>query len=371
MISPEWAAHDAKVRPYIRAHRFISSLQTLLLISSLWWLLYHRQLAGFEAALTARGATGFSLFLWFFGTLAVVWEVITFPLAVASYSIDRVYGVSRQTFFAWYADHVKGLLVGAALGLIVLLFTWFAATHLGDYWWVALATFFVLFSVVLAQLAPVLLVPLFFKMKPLPEGELRQKLVEMSARFGVSVQEIYLLGLGAKTEKGNAAFMGLGRTKRIAIGDTIYEKYPAEQVLAVFAHELGHLVHRDIWKGLLFSSVSLFLTFGIANTVAQNTILPNWFTWIEAPFGLFLYFVVVAIVGLPLGLFERVYSRWREREADRFASEKLQMSKPLADALETLTFQNRSYFVPNILREFWLYSHPAPWRRITLLRQAT
>jgi STE24 endopeptidase len=363
-----WAAHDEAVRPYVRAHRLISSLRTLLTVTVLWWLLASRQLIGFEAALTMRGATGFTLFLWFFGTLVVLWELISFPLSLASYLVDRRFAVSRQTLAAWYADHVKGLAVGGALGLIVLLFTWYALTHFGPLWWLALAFFFVLFSVVLAQLAPVLLLPLFFKMNPLPAGELRDKLVDMSARYGVSVGEIYLLGLGDKTEKGNAAFMGLGKTKRIAIGDTIYSKYPQEQVLAVFAHELGHMIHWDIWKGLALSSASLFLTFGVADWICQGWLLPRWFTFLEAPFGLFLYLVTVSVVGIPLGFLERVYSRWRERLADRFAAEQLKMGRPLAAALEALTYQNRSYFVPNAVREFFLFSHPAPWRRITRLR---
>ncbi|MBY0370144.1 M48 family metalloprotease, partial [bacterium] len=235
-------------------------------------------------------------------------------------------------------------------------------------WWVALATFLFLFSVLLAQLAPVLLIPLFFKMNPLPAGELREKLIALSARYGVSVKEVFLLGLGDKTEKGNAAFMGIGRTKRIALGDTIYEKYPANQVLAVFGHELGHMVHGDIWRGLALSTASLFLTFGLAAWIGDHWLLPHWFTWVEAPFGLFLYFLIVAGVGLPFGLLERIHSRWRERLADEFAAKQVGMAPELAGALEALTLQNRSLFKPEGWREWLFYSHPAPWRRILRLR---
>lgn len=367
-IPAAWLEHDERVRPYIRWHRLLSSFRLLLLVMACWWLLETQQLSQLESALIGKGAAGFSLFLWFFGTLAVLWEVLTFPLSLSHYLVDRRFGVSRQNFASWFADHVKGLLLGAALGLIVLAVTWFCVTRLGGRWWIALAAFFIFFSVVLAQLAPVLLVPLFFKMNPLPQGPLRSQLLEMSARYRVTIKEIYLLGLGDKTEKGNAAFMGLGKTKRIAIGDTIYQKYPPEQVVAVFAHELGHQLHWDIWKGLIFSSLSLFLTFGAAHWIATDWVLPRWFTWIEAPFGLFLYFVVVSLLGIPIGVLERLFSRWREREADRFAAEKEKMARPLADALEALTYQNKSYFLPSAVREFFLYSHPAPWRRIVSLR---
>jgi STE24 endopeptidase len=368
-LPESWRAHDERVGSYVGWHRFFSSLRLLVGVLVLWRLIGSHQLVVFEASLNARGASGFSLFLWFFGTLAVLWELVTFPLSAAHYSVDRVFGVSRQSYWGWLSDYFKGLAVGASLGLIALLFVWYAVSHWGEWWWVALCAFFIFFSVVLAQLAPVLLVPLFFKMSPLPDGPLRLRLLEMSSRLGVTVREIFLLGLGDKTEKGNAAFMGLGKTKRIAIGDTIYQKYPEDQVLAVFAHELGHLVHKDIWKGLCLSSVFMFASFGSAHFLATYYFLPKWFTWIEAPFGMFLYFLLVALVSLPLGIVERIYSRWRENKADAFAAGTMKMAAPLADALEALTFQNRSLFKPHALREFLFYSHPAPWRRISGLRQ--
>lgn len=368
-LAASWKAHDESVGPYVRWHRFLSSAQLFLGVVLLWGMLRSHFLLELEQWLSGRGFQGFALFLVFFGLMGAGWTLTTLPLSFSHYWIDRQFGVAKQSGAGWAADYLKGLVVGASLGLIVLLFTWFAATQLGDFWWVALGAFFVLFSVVLAQLAPVLLLPLFFKLSPLPDGPLRSKLLEITASIGVAVREVYLLGLGAKTEKGNALFMGIGRTKRIAIGDTIYQKYPEDQVLAVFAHELGHLVHKDIWKGLALSSISLFATFGIANFLAAEYFLPRWFTFVGAPFGLFLYFVLVGLVGIPFGFLERLFSRWRENLADEFAAKEMKMAKPLADALEALTFQNRSFFAPSFAREFFTYSHPAPWRRIQKLRQ--
>ncbi len=367
-IAASWKAHDERVGPYVRWHRSLASVRLFLGVAVVWGLLRGHFLIEFEQSLAAKGFQGFSLFLYFFGALGVGWEILTLPLSFGHYFIDKRFGVAKQSPAQWALDHLKGLLVGATLGLIVLLFTWYSATQLGAYWWVAFAAFFVLFSVVLAQLAPVLLLPLFFKLSPLPDGPLRSKLLELTASIGVAVREVYLLGLGAKTEKGNALFMGLGRTKRIAIGDTIYQKYPEDQVLAVFAHELGHQVHKDIWKGLCLSGMSLFATFGIADFFAAGYFLPRWFTFVGAPFGLFLYFILVALVAIPFGFLERLFSRWRENKADGFAANEMKMGEPLANALETLTFQNRSLFVPSGLREFFTYSHPAPWRRIHKLR---
>jgi len=366
-IPAAWKAHDERVLPYVRAHRVIGQLRLGLGLALLALAFRQHAFSELEQHLTGT-FSGFSLYVAFFGLLGAAWTALSFPLSLAGYWIERRHGVSRQTAGAWLLDQVKGLAVGSALALIVLLFAWWAVAALGQAWWIAFAGFLFLFSVLLAQLAPVLLLPLFFKMKPLPEGALREQLIALSARFGVSVRDIYLLGLGDKTEKGNAAFMGIGRTKRIALGDTIYEKYPSEQVLAVFGHELGHLVHGDIWRGLALSTASLFLTFGLAQWITQAWLLPRWFTWIESPYGLFLYLLTVSVVGIPLGIVERLHSRWRERLADDFAAKKVQMAPELAGALEALTFQNRSLFVPELWREWLFYSHPAPWRRILTLR---
>ena len=362
-----WQAHDASVLPYVRAHRLLGHSKTALTVLLLALAFKTQWLAGLEKFL-AESFSGFSLYAAFFGTVGAIAVGAGFPFSAGGYAIERHFGLSRQSVKSWLLDQVKGLVLGAALGLIVLLFTWWALTSLGDQWWLAFGAFIFFFSVLLAQLAPVFLIPLFFKMDPLPDGELKQKLIELSARFGVSVKDVYLLGLGDKTEKGNAAFMGIGRTKRIVLGDTIYGKYPSEQVLAVFGHELGHLVHADIWRGLALSTASLFLSLGLSQWIAETWVLPRAFTWMQTPFGLLLFFVVLTLVGMPLGVVEKIHSRWRERLADGFAAEKVSMAAPLADALETLTLQNRSLFMPEGWREWLFYSHPAPWRRITRLR---
>jgi STE24 endopeptidase len=216
--------------------------------------------------------------------------------------------------------------------------------------------------VLLAQLAP-LLIPLFFKLKPMATSPLKEKLLSLCAGQGVKVEEVFHLGLGEKTEKGNAAFVGLGRTKKILIGDTLYEKYPEEQIEAVFAHELGHQVHNDIWKNIILSGLLTFVVFYVANALCQAWAFTYFDTSIDRPFGLFVFFALFSVCQFPTGLLMTAFSRQRERAADKFA-DNLNRSKPLAEALEALTIQNKGLFHPNPIVEFFKYSHPAPWRRI-------
>jgi STE24 endopeptidase len=365
-----WALHDRRVGPYVWSHRSVDWAQTILLVVVLVEGIRVRRLHLIEYLLVDKtGMEGFGLWVLYFFALAAAWTLITLPLKLASYGIDKKAGLSKQSLLSWFGDFAKGMVVGGILGTIVLFLLYSCVQVLGEHWWAGAAGLMAVFSVVLAAIAPVVLVPLFFKLEPLKDQALKTRLLDLCARFGVQVAEVYHLGLGAKTEKGNAAFLGLGKTKRIAIGDTIYEKYSKDEVEAVFAHELGHQVHNDIWRGIFLGVVILFLSFGVASWITDTWVHPWLHTSMRMPFGLFAFFIVVSVVQIPLGWLQAAFSRWREREADRFAAEKVGMSIPLASALEKLTLQNHSFFKPSPFLEMLTFSHPAPWRRITRLRK--
>lgn len=363
-----WSDHDTRVKPYVWSHRWVGMARSAVGLAFMAVLVFGLRGKHLEWMLNAFTRRPFVLWLWYFGALGLFWEVISFPFSWLSYRIERKHGLSKQAFGPWLWDKVKGLLVGAVLGAVALGIVYASVAGFGPTWWAWCATFFLLFSIVLAQLAPVLLIPLFFKMKPMEAGPLKERLLSLCAKFGVEVKDVYHLGLGEKTEKGNAAFVGLGKTKRILIGDTLYEKYPVEQVEAVFAHELGHQVHNDLWKGIAFSAIFTYIAFGIANDLALHWALPGLDAQLDRPFGMLVFFVLLSVVQIPIGILQAMFSRQRERMADAFASDTTGLAAPLADALEQLTLQNWSFFQPNAFLEFLTYSHPAPWRRITKLR---
>lgn len=312
--------------------------------------------------------SGYLRYFAFLGVLALTWEALSFPFSLCGYHVERRFGLSKQSLGSWLGDQLKGLALKIVFGAIVLSLVRISVDNAGSLWWLVCATLFFLFSIALAQLAPVLLIPIFFKMKPMVDGPLKQRLLELCRQFRIQVSEVYHLGLGEKTEKGNAAFMGLGKTKRIVIGDTLYEKYAPEEVEAVFAHELGHQVHNDLWKGLGLSTFLLYFSFWAAQTLAVSWAYPLAQTDITHPFGLLIFFALFSVIQIPLGVLQAAYSRSRERAADRFALNKAGLAASLADALEKLTIQNWGQFRPNPVLEFLTYSHPAPWRRITKLR---
>ncbi len=365
-----WLEHDKKIKPYLWSHRVLGIGRTCLTLALLIWFVVSLRAFYLEMYLERNISQPFLVWLAYFGIVSAVLEVCTFPFSLGHHWVERSHHLSKQSYVSWFWDKVKGWMVGGVLGILFLGILYLCVAHLENRWWLVTAVLFVGVSIVLAQLAPVVLIPIFFKLEPMEAGPLKERLLKMCENFGVQVKEVYHLGMGEKTEKGNAAFVGLGRTKRIMIGDTLYKKFSADEVEAVFAHELGHQVHNDLWKGIILSSLFLFVVFYGVQNLLSIYVHPYFQTEMIHPFGVLCFLVVFSLVQIPAGFVQTLFSRWRERLADQFAFERMGTGEKLADSLERLTYQNQGLFKPNKYIEFFTYSHPAPWRRILKLRGA-
>src|SRR5207248_5306454 len=180
----------------------------------------------------------------------------TAPIAYYSgFVLPHRYGISTMTLKSWLGDLFKGLLLGFILeGLVIeLVYALLAAQP--QVWWLEVAVVLLFFSVVMANLAPVLIFPIFYKFRPMPEGELTQRLLALAERAHTKVRGVFTMQLSSKTTAANAALMGLGNTRRIVVGDTMLDRYTPDEIEVVLAHELGHHVHHDIWKLILSQAV--------------------------------------------------------------------------------------------------------------------
>ncbi|NBY20906.1 hypothetical protein EBQ74_11850 [bacterium] len=367
-LPSQWIQHDKDIRPYLWSHRVLNIGKTALTLGLLVWFVVSLRAFYLESFFEKNISQPFLRWLGYFGLVLAVLEVLTFPFSLGHHWVERSHHLSKQSYLSWLWDKVKGWMVGAILGSFFLFILYSCISKFEEQWWWVTAVLFMFVSIGLAQLAPVVLIPLFFKLEPMQSGPLKERLLKMCESFNVEVKDVYHLGMGEKTEKGNAAFVGLGKTKRIMIGDTLYKKFPPDQVEAVFAHELGHQVHNDLWKGIMLSGGLLFVSFYLTHLILSRYVLPFFQSEMAQPFGALCLLVVFSLVQMPIGLGQTLFSRWRERMADQFAFERIGSGEKLADALEQLTYQNRGLFRPNSLIEFFTYSHPAPWRRITKLR---
>src|ERR1700682_4638119 len=204
--------------------------------------------------------------------LLVISKVVGIGLDYYGFRLERRFKLSNQNLRAWIWDEVKGLLVTLVLGAIVVELLYFTIRQWPQHWWMLAWALFMVLFVVLAQLAPVLLLPIFYKFEPLDDEDLRRRLVVLSERAGTRVRGVYRWKLSEKSKKANAALTGLGATRRIILADTLLDNYTAEEIEAVLAHELGHHVHRHIIKSIFVQAGITLLGFWIANFVLHYAV---------------------------------------------------------------------------------------------------
>lgn len=293
--------------------------------------------------------------------------ILTAPLTYYSgFVLPHRYKQSTQTFKAWFMDQLKGLLVTAILGIIILEIIYALLGVAPQTWWLWAGLVMLIFTVLLTNLAPILIFPLFFKYKPLENEDLAARLTRLAEQAGTRVQGVYVFDMSSKTVAANAALMGLGRTRRIVLGDTLTEKFTPGEIESVMAHELGHHVHRDLPLGIIIQSVLTLGGFWLANLVMGWGISTFGYTGLTDPAALPLLLVALTIYGLvtmPLG---NAWSRWREVKADAYALKTTGNTQAFISAMTRLANQNLADADPPAWVEFLLHSHPSISKRVAM-----
>jgi STE24 endopeptidase len=298
----------------------------------------------------------------------IITFIVGFPSSYFGFSLEHKYDLSNQTFLQWFGEQLKGLLVLAIIGLISVEGVYLALKKAPRTWWIYVSVVFILFTVVMVNLAPVLIMPLFNKYTPLPEGELRNKLVNLSHKADVKVEDIFTMDESKQTKTANAMFTGLGNTKRIVLGDNLMDEFTPDEIEVVIAHEMGHNLMHHIWWGILFSSILMGVGFFIVHLIAPKAItrfrnrlkIENMADVAGLPL-LFLIFMVYGIIIMPIG---PAFSRHMERQADKFALDMTYNKEAFISAMDKLAYINLSDPNPSPIIEFLLYDHPPISKRI-------
>src|SRR5437899_3180273 len=253
------------------------------------------------------------------GVLAGAHALLTFPLAwTRGWWLPRRYGLLHQSLGGWLADRAKAALLAGALGLaaVEVVYALLRATPL---WWLWAAAVFLAANVALAFVFPVWIVPLFYRLTPLADEELRERLLTLARRAGVPVVGVWIADQSRKSRTANAAVIGLGRTRRIVLFDTLAAGFTPEEIESVLAHELGHHVHGDARRGLAVQGALTLASFWLANGLLRAGAPALGLAGPADPAGmpwLALVLLVLPLAALPLG---NAFSRWVERQADDFA----------------------------------------------------
>jgi STE24 endopeptidase len=364
---------QTQARQYARIRRRLWLLDTLLSAAYLLaWLVFGwaSALAAWLRSLTSNDwllVLGFAVL---FGGIAALLEL---PLEYYSgFVLPHRFGQSNQNLKGWVTDQLKNLLISAPLGLLAVELVYLALRLTGGWWWLWTGAGMLVFTVLLTNLAPILIMPLFNKFVPLGKehAELAGRLMKLAERANTKVRGVFKFDMSKRTKAANAALTGLGSTRRIVLGDTLINEFSPDEIETVLAHELGHHVHRDI---------PALMAFGTVMTLGGLFLASLGLDWAAGQFG---FSGPADIAGLPalgliLGAFglltqplNNAFSRWRERMADAYALQVTGRGAALASAMTRLANQNLGEVDPEKWVVFLFYDHPPLGERIRMASKA-
>lgn len=369
-LDPE---RQKQARQYARLKRrmwlvdLIVSLLILLAWLAFGWAVTLRD------RLAALSAAPWAIVLGIMAVFFLSTYVLKLPLGYyTEFVLPHRFGQSTQTRKGWAGDQVKMLLISLPFELIEISILYAFLRAFPQTWWLWAAGVFLLFTVVLVNLAPVLIMPLFNKFVPLGEehADLAQRLMNLAARAKTRVRGVYKFDMSRRTRAANAALTGLGNTRRIVLGDTLINEFTPDEIEVVLAHELAHHVHRDM--PLLIAAQSALTLGGL---YLASLALQSGTAWLGLagpadPAGLPLLLLILRLYSLVVEPLGKAFSRWRERLADRYALRVTANPSAFESAFIRLANQNLGEVDPERWVVWLFYDHPPLGERIAMARQS-
>jgi STE24 endopeptidase len=363
-------ANEEKATRYHRLKRRASLLGTALTAAFVLVLLVSGASAAIREAAASYTRHSFLLtVLVYVVTVGLLIELLQLPLAFyQGVHLERRYELSTQTTARWWLDQLKGTVLGLLFAIAGALIVWLLLRLMPQWWWLAAAICFVLLIVVLAQLAPVILLPVFYTFKPLERPALVDRLVALAGRAGARVMGVFEWRLSDRTRKANAALTGIGRTRRILLSDTLLAAHSDDEIEVVLAHELAHHVYHDIWKSIALEAVLMTLGFYVADRVLTAAVGHFGIVAKDDVAALPALVLAGGAVSLALLPLANAVSRAHERRADRYALEMTNNAAAFSSAMKRLGAQNLAEERPSRLVEILFHSHPSIAARLEAAR---
>jgi len=358
-----------QAKQYSRLHRRVWLVDTLIGAAYLIAWLIFGWARGLTVWLRTYTRNEWLLVLGFTIVFGGLYALLDLPLAFYSgFTLPHHFGQSTQTLKGWVVDQGKGLLINAPLGLILVELIYLALRVTGGWWWLWTGLGMLFFTVLMANLAPILILPIFNKFIPLGEehADLAERLMNLAERAHTRVRGVYKFDLSKRTRAANAALTGIGSTRRIVLGDTLLKEFTPEEIETVLAHEMGHQAHRDI---------PILIGLGTVMTLGGLYLAALALGWAARSFGfsgpsdvagLPALGVVLGAFGLVTQPLNNAISRWRERLADEYALRLTTRSAAFASAFTRLANQNLAEVDPEPWVVWMFYDHPPLGERIKM-----
>jgi STE24 endopeptidase len=299
--------------------------------------------------------------------LGGTFEVLNLPLDFWSgYIVEHRFHLSNQTLVAWIWRRVKGYMVGGVLGLMMLSGLYALLWVSGSLWWIWATIGWLLVSLVLGQMLPVLILPLFYKVTRLDDESLLQRFRDLTRGTTLNVEGVYRLELSKDTKKANAALAGLGNTRRVLLGDTLLDQFTPEEIEVVFAHEVGHHVHHHIVKMIALRVLTTLCGFWLVDALLTNLATAVGYAHFTDPAALPLVLLVLTLFGLILSPALNALSRFYERQCDRYALDRTGNPTAYRSAFIKLARINKSNPDPHPVIAWLFFDHPPIRERLAM-----
>ena len=363
-LDPE---RQQQAKQYARINRRLWLVGMLLsALYALAWLFFGWAI-GLRDWLTGISSNPWFLVAGFIAIFGGIYAIVTLPLEYYSgFVLPHRFDQSNQTLKDWIVDQLKGLAIGLPLGLLLLELLYLALRATGNLWWLWAAGGLLVFNVLLSNLAPVLIMPIFNKFVPLGDAhaDLAERLLKLAEKANTKVRGVFKFDMSKRTKSANAALTGIGNTRRIVLGDTLINEFTPDEIETVLAHELGHHVHNDLPLMIAFGTLSTTLSLYLASLALNWAIGFFGFTGpadVAALPALMLILGAYGLVTMPL---DNAISRWRESMADDYSLQSTGKTEAFASAFTRLANQNLGEVDPEKWVVFLFYSHPPLGQRI-------
>jgi STE24 endopeptidase len=357
--------HRSRVKTYNRTKLSVSLLRGILLFAFVLVVVASGLSRSIASLASFASYDKYLAFLIFAAILGFMEIVVSFPLKFYSgFYLEHTYNLSNQTPFHWLWEQTKALLVGIPLIVPILLVFFYCLEEFGNAWWLPVAAVMFVFTTLLVRIAPKLIFPLFYKFTRLEKETLKERINRLCAEAGFHIEGVFSFNMSKNTKKANAGFTGLGRTKRVILGDTLLENFSEDEIETVLAHELGHYRRGHIWKGILISTVVTFAALFITSRLYLVSLSLFGFEHADDLAALPLLGLWLGLFGFVTGPIMNMISRKHEYEADQYAVTKSRNPSAFIGALNKFAEMNLADSAPNPVVEFLFHSHPSIEKRI-------
>ena len=298
---------------------------------------------------------------------SIFYYLLTFPLTFyRTFTLEHKFSLSNQKSLDWFSDQLKSGIISYIIATLLIWAFYFILKHFEKSWWWVYSFFWIFFSLILAKLTPVVIIPLFFKYKKLSDENLHQRILNLADKMKVKIVDCFEIDFSRKTLKANAAFVGVGSSRRVILADTLKDKYTHDEIEVILAHDFAHYKLKHLLKMIAVNScVTVICFYLVFKSSALALKLFGFSSLQDIAFlpVILIYFVLFGIVMQPAECF---LSRKLEKNADKHALEVTGLKEAFISMMEKLSAQNLADRSPHPLIKFFFFDHPSVDERIKM-----